>query len=65
MAAIERIEQRQIDAHFLRRPPPRVDIEQRIPARHPLRLIRGIVEGLGREVASPAEVRAMLGLKGR
>jgi uncharacterized protein (DUF849 family) len=30
-----------------------------------VRLIRGIVEGLGREVASPAEVRAMLGLKGR
>jgi uncharacterized protein (DUF849 family) len=30
-----------------------------------VRLIRGVVEGLGREVASPAEVRAMLGLKGR
>jgi uncharacterized protein (DUF849 family) len=28
-------------------------------------LIRGIVEGLGREVASPDEARAMLGLKGR
>lgn len=27
-------------------------------------LIRGIVEGLGREVASPDEARAMLGLKG-
>jgi uncharacterized protein (DUF849 family) len=27
-------------------------------------LIRGIVEGLGREVATPAEARAMLGLKG-
>lgn len=26
--------------------------------------IRGLVEGLGREVASPAEARAMLGLKG-
>lgn len=30
-----------------------------------VRLIRGIVEGLGREVATPAEVRALLGLKGR
>jgi uncharacterized protein (DUF849 family) len=30
-----------------------------------VRLIRGIVEGLGREVASPQEARAMLGLKGR
>ena len=30
-----------------------------------VRLIRGIVEGLGREVATPDEVRAMLGLKGR
>lgn len=30
-----------------------------------VRLIRGIVEGLGREVASPQDVRAMLGLKGR
>lgn len=30
-----------------------------------VRLIRGIVEGLGREVATPAEVRSMLGLKGR
>lgn len=29
-----------------------------------VRLIRGIVEGLGREVARPDEVRAMLGLKG-
>jgi len=29
-----------------------------------VRLIRGIVEGLGREVATPNEVRAMLGLKG-
>lgn len=29
-----------------------------------VRLIRGIVEGLGREVATPAEARAMLGLKG-
>ena len=28
-------------------------------------LIRSIVEGLGREVATPDEVRAMLGLKGR
>jgi uncharacterized protein (DUF849 family) len=28
-------------------------------------LIRGIVEGLGREVATPAEARAMLGLKGK
>lgn len=28
-------------------------------------LIRGIVESLGREVASPSDVRAMLGLKGR
>ena len=26
--------------------------------------IRGIVEGLGREVATPAEARAMLALKG-
>lgn len=30
-----------------------------------VRLIRGIVEGLGREVASPDEARALLGLKGR
>ncbi len=30
-----------------------------------VKLIRGIVEGLGREVATPSEVRAMLGLKGR
>lgn len=30
-----------------------------------VRLIRGIVEGLGREVATPDEVRAMLGLKGK
>jgi uncharacterized protein (DUF849 family) len=30
-----------------------------------VRLIRGIVEGLGREVATPTEVRALLGLKGR
>lgn len=30
-----------------------------------VRLIRGIVEGLGREVSSPAEVRQMLWLKGR
>lgn len=30
-----------------------------------VRLIRGIVEGLGREVATPSEVRAMLGLKGK
>lgn len=30
-----------------------------------VRLIRGIVEGLGREVATPAEARAMLGLKGK
>lgn len=30
-----------------------------------VRLIRGIVEGLGREVASPHDVRGMLGLKGR
>lgn len=30
-----------------------------------VRLIRGIVEGLGREVATPDDVRAMLGLKGR
>lgn len=30
-----------------------------------VRLIRGIVEGLGREVASPDDARAMLGLKGR
>ena len=29
-----------------------------------VRLIRTIVEGLGREVATPAEARAMLGLKG-
>jgi len=29
-----------------------------------VRLIRGIVEGLGREVATPDDVRAMLGLKG-
>ena len=29
-----------------------------------VRLIRGIVEGLGRVVATPDEVRAMLGLKG-
>lgn len=29
-----------------------------------VRQIRGIVEGLGRVVASPDEVRAMLGLKG-
>ena len=29
-----------------------------------VRLIRGIVEGLGREVASPDQARAMLGLKG-
>jgi len=29
-----------------------------------VRLIRGIVEGLGRKVATPDEVRAMLGLKG-
>jgi len=29
-----------------------------------VRLIRGIVEDLGREVATPDEVRAMLGLKG-
>ena len=29
-----------------------------------VRLIRGIVEGLGREVATPDEVRAMLSLKG-
>ena len=29
-----------------------------------VRLIRGIVEGLGREVATPDEARAMLGLKG-
>jgi uncharacterized protein (DUF849 family) len=29
-----------------------------------VRLIRGIVEGLGREVASPDEVRSVLGLKG-
>jgi uncharacterized protein (DUF849 family) len=29
-----------------------------------VRLIRGIVEGLGREVASPDEVRQILGLKG-
>jgi uncharacterized protein (DUF849 family) len=30
-----------------------------------VRLIRGIVEGLGREVATPDEARAMLGLKGK
>jgi len=30
-----------------------------------VRLIRGIVEGLGRDVATPADARAMLGLKGR
>lgn len=30
-----------------------------------VRLIRGIVEGLGREIATPDEVRAMLGLKGK
>lgn len=30
-----------------------------------VRLIRGIVEGLGREIATPDEARAMLGLKGR
>lgn len=30
-----------------------------------VRLIRGIVEGLGREVATPDDVRAMLGLKGK
>jgi len=30
-----------------------------------VRLIRGIVEGLGREVATPEEARAMLGLKGK
>ena len=30
-----------------------------------VRLIRGIVEGLGREVATPFEARAMLGLKGK
>jgi uncharacterized protein (DUF849 family) len=30
-----------------------------------VRLIRSIVEGLGREVATPDEARAMLGLKGR
>jgi len=30
-----------------------------------VRLIRGIVEGLGREVATPVEARAMLGLKGK
>jgi uncharacterized protein (DUF849 family) len=29
-----------------------------------VRRIRGIVEGLGREIASPAEVRGMLHLKG-
>ena len=29
-----------------------------------VRLIRGIVEALGREVATPDEARAMLGLKG-
>ncbi len=29
-----------------------------------VRLIRGIVEGLGREVATPDEARAMLGMKG-
>jgi uncharacterized protein (DUF849 family) len=26
--------------------------------------VRGLVEGLGREIATPAEARAMLGLKG-
>ncbi|WP_284164411.1 3-keto-5-aminohexanoate cleavage protein [Frigidibacter sp. SD6-1] len=30
-----------------------------------VRLIRAIVEGLGREVATPAEARALLGLKGK
>jgi uncharacterized protein (DUF849 family) len=30
-----------------------------------VRLIRSIVEGLGREVATPDEARAILGLKGR
>ena len=30
-----------------------------------VRLIRGIVEGLGREVATPAEARVLLGLKGK
>lgn len=30
-----------------------------------VRLIRGIVEGLGREVATPDEARALLGLEGR
>jgi uncharacterized protein (DUF849 family) len=30
-----------------------------------VRLIRGIVERLGREVATPDEARAMLGLKGK
>jgi len=30
-----------------------------------VRLIRGIVEGLGREVATPDDVRVMLGLKGK
>jgi uncharacterized protein (DUF849 family) len=30
-----------------------------------VRLIRGIVEGLGREVATPDDARAMLGLKGK
>jgi uncharacterized protein (DUF849 family) len=30
-----------------------------------VRLIRGIVEGLGREVATPDDVRGMLGLKGK
>ncbi len=30
-----------------------------------VRLIRGIVEALGRDVATPAEARAMLGLKGK
>ena len=30
-----------------------------------VRLIRSIVEGLGREVATPVEARAMLGLKGK
>ena len=30
-----------------------------------VRLIRGIVEGLGREIATPDDVRAMLGLKGK
>jgi len=30
-----------------------------------VRLIRGILESLGMEIATPAEARAMLGLKGR